>query len=75
MPTRDFGGADLCPDQRIASANLPPPSSFEETTWPTIPADRHEATRGHAEEIYIRTGKIPGQEVENWAQAEPEILR
>jgi hypothetical protein len=28
-----------------------------------------------AEEIYIRNGKIPGHDLENWIQAEAEILR
>jgi hypothetical protein len=33
----------------------------------------HEAIRRRAEEIYIRSGRIPGRDVENWAQAEQEI--
>jgi hypothetical protein len=45
------------------------------TPWPTRPADRNEAIRRRAEEIYIRNGKIPGRDLENWAQAEQEILR
>ena len=51
-----------------AAANPPNP-------WPTIVPDRHEAIRRRAEEIYIRNGRIPGRDVENWAQAEQEILR
>lgn len=43
--------------------------------WPAIPPDQHEAIRRRAEEIYIRNGRIPGRDVENWAQAEHEILR
>ena len=39
------------------------------------PTDQHEAIRRRAEEIYIRNGRIPGRDVENWAQAEQEILR
>ena len=35
--------------------------------------DRHELTRRRAEEIYIRNGRIPGRDVENWTQAEEEI--
>lgn len=35
--------------------------------------DVHELTRRRAEEIYIRNGRIPGRDVENWAQAEQEI--
>ncbi len=51
-----------------AAANTPNP-------WPTPAADQHEAIRRRAEEIYIRNGRIPGRDVENWAQAEQEILR
>jgi hypothetical protein len=37
--------------------------------------DPHEAIRRRAEEIYVRNGKIPGSDLENWAQAEQEIQR
>jgi hypothetical protein len=43
--------------------------------WPTPPANQHDAIRRRAEEIYIRNGRIPGRDSENWAQAEQEILR
>jgi hypothetical protein len=42
--------------------------------WPAHAADRHEAIRNRAEEIYIRNGKVPGRDLENWMQAEDEIL-
>ena len=42
--------------------------------WPIAPADQHEAIRQRAEEIYIRNGRIPGRDLENWAQAEQEIV-
>ena len=51
-----------------AAANTPNP-------WPTVVPDRHEAIRRRAEEIYIRNGRIPGRDLDNWAQAEQEILR
>jgi|SRR5579872_4359453 hypothetical protein len=35
--------------------------------------DLQKAIRRRAEEIYIRNGRIPGRDVENWAQAESEI--
>ena len=35
----------------------------------------HEAIRHRAEEIYTRNGRIPGHDLENWAQAEQEIKR
>lgn len=33
-----------------------------------------DAIRRRAEEIYIRNGRIPGRDVENWVQAEQEVL-
>lgn len=51
-----------------AAADTPNP-------WPTVVADRHEAIRRRAEEIYIRNGRVPGRDLDNWAQAEQEILR
>jgi hypothetical protein len=41
---------------------------------PAAHADLQEAIRRRAEEIYIRNGRIPGRDAENWAQAEKEIL-
>ncbi len=38
-------------------------------------SDLSEAIRRRAEEIYIRNGRVPGRDLENWAQAEEEILR
>ena len=35
--------------------------------------DLHELTRLRAEEIYVRNGRIPGRDIENWRQAEEEI--
>ena len=35
----------------------------------------HDAIRRRAEEIYVRNGRLPGRDMENWAQAEQEILR
>jgi hypothetical protein len=35
----------------------------------------HDAIRRRAEEIYVRSGKLPGRDVQNWIQAEQEILR
>jgi hypothetical protein len=36
--------------------------------------DLHEAIRRRAEEIYIRSGKVAGRDVQNWTQAEAEIM-
>jgi hypothetical protein len=41
----------------------------------TPPPDLQEAIRRRAEEIFTRTGKLPGRDLQNWAQAESEILR
>ena len=35
----------------------------------------HEAIRLRAEEIYVRSGRTPGHDTENWALAEAEIKR
>ena len=43
--------------------------------WPTAPPSLQEAIRRRAEEIYIRNGRVPGRDAENWAQAEQQILR
>ena len=51
------------------------PAAKTSNPWPTIPSDPHEAIRRRAEEIYIRNGKVPGRDLENWAQAEQEIAR
>ena len=42
---------------------------------PSFASDQHEAIRRRAEEIYIRNGRIPGRDLENWAEAEEEVLR
>ena len=41
---------------------------------PPSSTDQHEAIRRRAEQIYIRNGRTPGHDLENWAQAEKEIL-
>jgi Protein of unknown function (DUF2934) len=35
--------------------------------------DLQERIRNRAEEIYVRNGRIPGRDLENWSQAEQEI--
>jgi len=53
-----------------AAAQLEP----DPKPWPQPPADLHEAIRRRAEEIYIRSGRVGGRDLENWAQAEKEVL-
>jgi len=37
-------------------------------------ADLQEAIRRRAEEIYIQSGRVPGRDMQNWTQAEREIM-
>lgn len=49
----------------------------EQLSHPPIPVyavDLHEAIRRRAEEIYLQSGRIPDRDVENWKQAEHEIM-
>ena len=36
--------------------------------------DLQDAIRRRAEEIYIQSGNVPGRDLENWSQAEREIM-
>jgi Protein of unknown function (DUF2934) len=52
---------------------------MEKETYPNldrlpIDSDHHEAIRRRAEEIYVRSGKILGRDIENWVLAETELL-
>lgn len=49
-------------------------SSLPDVHAPSL-ADLQQAIRRRAEEIYIQSGRIPGRDLENWAQAEQEIMR
>ena len=49
------------------------PDADTPNPWPT--PNLHEAIRRRAEEIYVRNGRIPGRDLDHWAQAEQEILR
>src|SRR6266700_420684 len=40
-----------------------------------VVSNRQDAVRHRAEEIYIRSGRIPGRDRENWAQEEREIAQ
>jgi len=47
----------------------------QNTTAPaSTTADVHERIRRRAEEIYVQSGRVPGRDIENWSQAEREIL-
>jgi Protein of unknown function (DUF2934) len=49
------------------------PQSDFVPAWPAPPVDVHEAIRQRAQEIFLRSGSIPGRDTENWLQAEAEI--
>jgi hypothetical protein len=49
-------------------------AAFKSKSHPVRLPDQQEAIRRRAEEIYIRNGGVPGRDLENWAQAEQEIL-
>ncbi len=42
---------------------------------PAPPVNQHDAIRRRAEEIYVRNGRLPGRDAENWAQAERDFRR
>ena len=48
------------------------PDSPPKASSPAL-SDLDKAIRRRAEEIYIRSGRIAGHDLENWAQAEQEI--
>jgi len=48
-------------------------SSFPDSSVPAHP-DLQEAIRRRAEEIYVRNGRVEGRDVENWSQAEHEVM-
>ena len=56
--------------ESVSSAGRPSPQPASSS-----PAILQEAIRRRAEEIYVRDGRIPGRDLENWKQAEQEILR
>ena len=49
-------------------------SSLPDSPSPVL-ADLQGAIRRRAEEIYLESGRIPGRDLENWSQAEQDIMR
>jgi len=39
------------------------------------PAEVQQAIRRRAQEIYEQSGRVPGRDLENWVQAEAEVMR
>jgi len=54
--------------------DISPESVLPGVSHPDV-GDLHDAVRRRAEEIYERSGRIPGRDIENWSQAEQEIRR
>ena len=50
------------------------PSSLPDS-HPLGLADLQETIRRRAEQIYIESGEIPGRDLDNWSQAEQEIMQ
>jgi hypothetical protein len=53
-----------------SNSSLPKPRPIAPGATKTV----HEAIRRRAEEIYIRSGRVAGRDVQNWTQAEAEIM-
>jgi Protein of unknown function (DUF2934) len=51
------------------------PNPPKKTPVSKVATNLNEAVRRRAEEIYIRNGRVPGHDVENWVLAEQEVLR
>lgn len=59
----------------MSPAGSSPESSPNSFNSPLSAEELQEAIRKRAEEIYVRKGKIPGHDLENWAEAELEIMQ
>ena len=57
----------------MKTVSQPDPQISQPRSTPA--SDLHELIRRRAEEIYVRNGRVAGRDMENWAQAEQEILR
>ena len=61
----------MCPAGRFLTVEI---NHLPDSLSPSLATvNLQEAIRRRAEEIYIRSGRIPGRDVENWTQAEREI--
>jgi hypothetical protein len=54
--------------KQVAKSSLPNPRN-------AAPDDFREAIRRRAEEVFVRNGRVTGRDVDNWMQAEKEILQ
>jgi hypothetical protein len=60
-------------DQRSQEKSTVETDGINDSQIPDPGSDWQEAIRRRAEEIYVQSGRIPGRDTENWAQAEREI--
>ena len=51
-----------------------PTQPFSQSPKAVVRAELQDSIRRRAEEIYIQSGQLPGRDLENWMQAEREIL-
>ena len=56
------------PDEQATAADLPVPLAFESDV------DLAEAIRHRAYELYLARGGTPGSEMDDWCEAEREVL-
>ena len=68
--TLEHGASPIQPHEEDTSANHAP-SHGEDI--PANHAPNHDEIRRRAYEIYLERGGLPGQELEDWLQAEREI--
>lgn len=59
----------------MSQPNSFPDSSSSSFARALSAEELHQAIRERAEEIYIRNGRIPGRDLQNWAEAEVEIMQ
>ncbi len=74
-----FCELDLCPTVVAATTmnleSVTNPGKLMDQEFKISPAVLQEAIRTRAEEVYRRSGAVQGHDLENWRQAEAEIMR
>jgi hypothetical protein len=50
-------------------------SASSHSVLASVSTDLQDAIRQRAQKIYLRNGSIPGRDLENWTQAERELLQ
>jgi hypothetical protein len=73
IDSKDF--PDIRSSVMAASHRDPSTSKPSLTAAPVKVSALQEAIRARAEEIYERNGRVPGRDVQNWTQAEAEVMQ